>query len=74
MNAIDDAATHHREEAIKVVRHTMKQHAQKIGTCDRENRATLREWMDAISQAKSYAGANDGLTPEIVGVLASGGV
>lgn len=38
VNALDDAAAPWREEAIKVVSHTMKQHAQSIGNCDGENR------------------------------------
>lgn len=43
-----------------------------IGKCDGENRAALREWLDAISSAKSYTGTNDSITLEIVGVLAWG--
>lgn len=59
-------------EVIKCIWMNLDKHAAVIGKCDGESKGILREWLDARQRAWEYINTNDGITLELVGVLATG--
>lgn len=61
-----------RIRAEELARKRLEQHARRINSCDGSVREQLRDWLEAVSEAKRWTGCGDPLILEMVGYLASG--